>query len=101
MSRFPSDDSLSAIELNKSGSSEALAPIQRDKFSHFFTYLLDHDRDGYVNRKDFALLSEVESAFKNLYFFYSTNIFENNEEIQLWKLWLAQRVACLFPVPKT
>lgn len=61
MSRFPSDDSLSAInDLGKTGSSQTLAPIQRDKFSHFFTYLLDHDRDGYVNRKDFALLSEVE-----------------------------------------
>lgn len=68
MSRFPSDDSLSAMELNKSGGSEALAPIQRDKFTHFFTFLLDHDRDGYISRKDFALLSEVESTFKNLIF---------------------------------
>lgn len=68
MSRFPSDDSLSAMELSKSGSSEALAPIQRDKFTHFFTFLLDHDRDGYISRKDFALLSEVESTFKNLIF---------------------------------
>ncbi|XP_070149999.1 uncharacterized protein [Polyergus mexicanus] len=59
VSRFPSDNSLSAInELGKIGGSESLAPIQRDKFSHFFTYLLDHDRDGYISRKDFALLSE-------------------------------------------
>lgn len=36
-----------------------LAPIQRDKFSHFFTYLLDHDRDGFINRKDFRMFSEV------------------------------------------
>lgn len=65
VSRFPSDNSLSAInELGKIGGSESLAPIQRDKFSHFFTYLLDHDRDGYISRKDFALLSEVK--FKKL-----------------------------------
>lgn len=63
VSRFPSDDSLSVINEDKSKRSDlhSLAPIQRDKFSHFFTYLLDHDKDGYVNRKDFALLSEVES----------------------------------------
>lgn len=61
VSRFPSDNSLSAInELGKIGGSESLAPAQRDKFSHFFTYLLDHDRDGYISRKDFALFSEVE-----------------------------------------
>ncbi|XP_012525919.1 uncharacterized protein LOC105830835 [Monomorium pharaonis] len=58
VSRFPSDDSLSAIEPSKSGGSAALALIQRDKFSHFFMYLLDHDRDGYINRKDFSMLSE-------------------------------------------
>lgn len=74
MSRFPSDDSLSAIEIGKSKSSDALAPIQRDKFSHFFTYLLDHDRDGYINRKDFALLSEVESAFKKIHETFSRNL---------------------------
>jgi len=70
VSRFPSDDNLSAIGFSKSGGSETLAPIQRDKFSHFFTYLLDHNRDGYINRKDFALLSEVESVFKNLIFYF-------------------------------
>lgn len=67
VSRFPSDNSLSAInELGKLGSSDSLAPAQRDKFSHFFTYLLDHDRDGYISRKDFALLSEV--GFKKFNF---------------------------------
>lgn len=66
MSRFPSDDSLSVMnEIGKAGGSEALAPIQRDKFSHFFTYLLDHDRDGYIGRKDFSLLSEVKSRKSN------------------------------------
>lgn len=66
VSRFPSDDSLSAIELGKIRGSQSLALIQRDKFSHFFTYLLDHDRDGYISRKDFSLLSEVQ--FKNSIF---------------------------------
>lgn len=63
VSRFPSNESLSACEPSKSDASQALAPIQRDKFSHFFTYLLDHDRDGYVSRKDFSLLSEVTRVY--------------------------------------
>lgn len=69
VSRFPSDDSLSAIELGKIGGSESLALIQRDKFSHFFTYLLDHDRDGYISRKDFSILSEVQSKKSNFALF--------------------------------
>lgn len=49
-----------AIEqVGKGGKLKDLAPIQRDKFTHFFTYLLDHDKDGLINRKDFRLLSEV------------------------------------------
>ncbi|XP_015603340.1 uncharacterized protein LOC107271639 [Cephus cinctus] len=59
VSRFPSDESLSGNDGPcKDTSAEALAPIQRDKFSHFFIYLLDHDRDGFIGRKDFELLSE-------------------------------------------
>lgn len=77
VSRFPSDNSLSAInELGKIGGSESLAPIQRDKFSHFFTYLLDHDKDGYISRKDFSLLSEVE--LKNSILLYYFKIYRNN-----------------------
>lgn len=60
MSRYPSDENLIAIEeARRGGKLKDLAPIQRDKFSHFFTYLLDHDRDGFINRKDFRMLSEV------------------------------------------
>ncbi|KAG7213780.1 hypothetical protein KM043_003001 [Ampulex compressa] len=59
VSRYPSDESLNRIEeYEKGGSTRTLAPIQRDKFSHFFTYLLDHDRDGFIDRKDFRTLSE-------------------------------------------
>ncbi|XP_043581284.1 uncharacterized protein LOC122567124 [Bombus pyrosoma] len=59
VSRYPSDENLIAIEkARKGGNLKDLAPIQRDKFSHFFTYLLDHDRDGFINRKDFRMLSE-------------------------------------------
>ncbi|XP_017757218.1 PREDICTED: uncharacterized protein LOC108548673 [Eufriesea mexicana] len=59
VSRYPSDENVMAIEqVGKGGKLKDLAPIQRDKFSHFFTYLLDHDKDGFINRKDFRLLSE-------------------------------------------
>ncbi|XP_076655864.1 uncharacterized protein LOC143360677 [Halictus rubicundus] len=61
VSRFPSDDNLATIEGPggaKGGNLKDLAPIQRDKFSHLFAYLLDHDKDGFINRKDFRMLSE-------------------------------------------
>ncbi|KZC09062.1 PREDICTED: uncharacterized protein LOC107187163 [Dufourea novaeangliae] len=61
VSRYPSGESLAAIEeigASKGGNIRDLAVIQRDKFSHFFTYLLDHDKDGFINRKDFRMLSE-------------------------------------------
>ncbi|XP_054003707.1 uncharacterized protein LOC128889769 [Hylaeus anthracinus] len=61
VSRYPSDENLEAIEEDGTamgGRLKDLAPIQRDKFAHFFTYLLDHDRDGYVDRQDFRMLSE-------------------------------------------
>lgn len=80
MSRYPSDDSLTAIEdFNKSGLSKALAPIQRDKLSHFFI-LLDHDKDGFITRKDFAILSEVvfsfiEKIYFVLFFFFISKCF--------------------------
>lgn len=60
VSRYPSDDKLAAIEEGrKGGKIKDLAPIQRDKFSHLFVYLLDHDKDGFINRNDFRMLSEV------------------------------------------
>ncbi|KYN30199.1 PREDICTED: uncharacterized protein LOC108758352 [Trachymyrmex cornetzi] len=115
VSRFPSDDSLSAIEFSKSGGSEALAPIQRDKFSHFFTYLLDHDKDGYINRKDFSLFSErlrrfadwswngpeylrlleIENGFAGLVLQDKKGLAEPNKKIDLeaWLSWWAQIVA--------
>ncbi|XP_003706191.1 uncharacterized protein LOC100876553 [Megachile rotundata] len=59
VSRYPSDENLIALEeAAKGGKVSDLAPIQRDKFSHFFTYLLDHDKDGFINRKDFRMFSE-------------------------------------------
>lgn len=39
-----------------------LTTVQRDKFSHFFTYLLDHDRDDIVGNQDFEALSEVSTT---------------------------------------
>lgn len=35
-----------------------LTPTQNNKFSHFFTCLLDHDRDDLVSDQDFEALSE-------------------------------------------
>ncbi|XP_012260427.2 uncharacterized protein LOC105688577 [Athalia rosae] len=60
VSRFPSDESLTTNEIptRDIGAIQWLAPSQRDKLSHFFTYLLDHRRDGIITKKDFELLSE-------------------------------------------
>ncbi|XP_072756314.1 uncharacterized protein [Anoplolepis gracilipes] len=118
VSRFPSDNSLSAVnELDKIGGSESLAPIQRDKFSHFFTYLLDHDRDGYINRKDFSLLSErlrrfadwswngpeylrlleIENGFAGLILQDKREPAESDKKVDLegWLSWWARIVAPL------
>lgn len=68
VSRYASDENLIAVEeIDKGGKLKDLAPIQRDKFSHFFTYLLDHDRDGFINRKDFRMLSEVHTMNRRRY----------------------------------
>lgn len=65
MSRYPSDENLAAKEAaGKGGKLKNLATIQRDKFSHFFTYLLDHDKDGFIDRKDFRMFSEVPARNK-------------------------------------
>lgn len=37
----------------------SLTAVQRDKFSHFFTYLLDHDRDDIISDQDFEAFIEV------------------------------------------
>ncbi|XP_066600540.1 uncharacterized protein [Prorops nasuta] len=59
VSRFPSDEALTALDfLEDSASTKALAPIQRDKFTHFFVHLLDHDKDGFIARNDFSILTE-------------------------------------------
>nr|XP_031845257.1 uncharacterized protein LOC116432455 [Nomia melanderi] len=61
VSRYPSDDNLAAIEasgVGKGGNLKDLAATQRDKFAHFFTYMLDHDKDGFISRKDFRTFSE-------------------------------------------
>lgn len=69
VSRYASDENLIAVEeIDKGGKLKDLAPIQRDKFSHFFTYLLDHDRDGFINRKDFRMLSEVYITMNRRYY---------------------------------
>ncbi|XP_024870985.1 uncharacterized protein LOC112454041 [Temnothorax curvispinosus] len=115
VSRFPSDDSLSAFDFSKSGGSEALALIQRDKFTHFFTHLLDHDRDGYISRKDFTLFSErlrrfadwswngpeylrlleIENGFAGLILQNKKGPVEPDKKINLedWLSWWAQIVA--------
>ncbi|XP_017798237.1 PREDICTED: uncharacterized protein LOC108579258 isoform X2 [Habropoda laboriosa] len=61
VSRYPSNENLIAVseEAGKGGKLKDLAAIQLDKFSHFFIYLLDHDKDGFIGRKDFRLFSEV------------------------------------------
>lgn len=65
VSRYPSDENLASLKAGKGGKLTDLAPIQRDKFSHFFTYLLDHDKDGFIDRKDFRIFSEVSTNKRN------------------------------------
>lgn len=36
-----------------------LTPVQKFKFSHFFTCLLDHDQDNLISEQDFETLIEV------------------------------------------
>lgn len=36
-----------------------LTPTQSNKFSHFFTTLLDHDQDDLISEQDFEALIEV------------------------------------------
>lgn len=36
-----------------------LTPTQNNKFSHFFTCLLDHDQDNLISEQDFETLIEV------------------------------------------
>lgn len=40
----------------------SLTSVQRDKFSHFFTYLLDHDRDDIISDQDFEIFIEVSTS---------------------------------------
>ncbi|CAK9794669.1 hypothetical protein ANTQUA_LOCUS35 [Anthophora quadrimaculata] len=60
VSRYPSDENLIAVtgRSGKEGKLKDLAAIQLDKFTHFFVYLLDHDKDGFIGRKDFRMFSE-------------------------------------------
>ncbi|KAF5303887.1 hypothetical protein FQR65_LT08081 [Abscondita terminalis] len=51
-----------------------LTPTQNNKFSHFFTCLLDHDRDDLVSDQDFESLSERLRHFAD----WSTNSAEFN-----------------------
>lgn len=56
-----------SIEASQSWEEEdiyQLTPIQINKFTHFFTCLLDHDRDDLVSDQDFEALSEA-SYFNN------------------------------------
>lgn len=38
---------------------DQLTPMQSNKFSHFFTYLLDHDNDNLISEQDFTTLIEA------------------------------------------
>ncbi|XP_030755936.1 uncharacterized protein LOC115882182 isoform X2 [Sitophilus oryzae] len=49
--------SIDSIEDHKE-ESYILTPIQKSKFSHFFTCLLDHDQDNLISEQDFEALIE-------------------------------------------
>ncbi|KAK9889025.1 hypothetical protein WA026_004311 [Henosepilachna vigintioctopunctata] len=51
--------SIDSQELAEKKISHPLTPMQSNKFSHFFTFLLDHDHDDLISEQDFETLIEV------------------------------------------
>ncbi|XP_069674001.1 uncharacterized protein [Periplaneta americana] len=64
VSRVPSED-----ESQDNASSNCLSQLQKEKFSHFFTHLLDWDKDTLISAQDFDALSERLRHFAD----WSTN----------------------------
>jgi hypothetical protein len=54
VSRVPSEE-----ESQDSSSCNCLSQLQKEKFGHFFTHLLDWDKDSLISAQDFDALSEV------------------------------------------
>ncbi|KAL3289590.1 hypothetical protein HHI36_023003 [Cryptolaemus montrouzieri] len=50
--------SIDSQELSEKKISYQLTPVQSNKFSHFFTSLLDHDHDDLISEQDFEALIE-------------------------------------------
>jgi len=54
VSRVPSEE-----ELQDPAACSCLSPLQKEKFGHFFSHLLDWDKDSLISAQDFDALSEV------------------------------------------
>jgi hypothetical protein len=65
VSRVPSEE-----ESQDPPSCSYLSQLQKEKFGHFFTHLLDWDKDSLISAQDFDALSEVNSmhvvAYKSM-----------------------------------
>lgn len=51
-----------------------LTPTQVNKFSHFFSCLLDHDQDDLIGEQDFETLIEVNTFNILLFLFHCSKI---------------------------
>jgi hypothetical protein len=54
VSRVPSEE-----ESQDPASCSCLSQLQKEKFGHFFSHLLDWDKDSLISAQDFDALSEV------------------------------------------
>ena len=54
VSRVPSEE-----DLQDPAACSCLSPLQKEKFGHFFSHLLDWDKDSLISAQDFDALSEV------------------------------------------
>jgi hypothetical protein len=77
VSRVPSEE-----ESQDLSSCNSLSQLQKEKFSHFFTHLLDWDKDSLISAQDFDALSEVNLMhvlmYRPMQLFYGSKYFTDH-----------------------
>lgn len=61
VSRVPSEE-----DVQDPATCNCLSPLQKEKFGHFFSHLLDWDKDSLISAQDFDALSEVINQIRVL-----------------------------------